>query len=155
MAEIALPMSQAVGAATLSIRVTAVRRAAVRLWLGAHLMRFAAWVSGCGVEIEVRNDVAGSMVARGGVPARWSVNDSDFDPRIGRHLRVSVDDVEIRDVVSYDIPRGFVVRYARTTNGRYRTTAETVDRPASIHKEAVRGTVTVEWIADPDPSTAQ
>ena len=47
-------MGQIVGKLTLEIRVTHVKRAKLRLWLGARLLKFATWVGGFGSEIELR-----------------------------------------------------------------------------------------------------
>ena len=40
---------------TLSIAVTGVRCARFRLWLGVHIMRLAAAVIGCNVEVDMRH----------------------------------------------------------------------------------------------------
>lgn len=49
-----LPMSDVTRNLELKICVTGVKTWRVRLWLGALLMRFAAWVIGCKCEVEVR-----------------------------------------------------------------------------------------------------
>lgn len=49
---IEVPMREAVRGLTLQIKVTGVPIARARMWLGAQLMRLAAWVIGCDVEIE-------------------------------------------------------------------------------------------------------
>jgi hypothetical protein len=48
-----LPMSEAVRSLTLQIRVTGCKVAAVRMWLGRQVLKLAAFVIGCGIEIEV------------------------------------------------------------------------------------------------------
>lgn len=51
MAAIEMPMKSDMAGVTLDVRVTGVRRARVRLWVGARLMRLAAAVIGCDIEI--------------------------------------------------------------------------------------------------------
>ena len=39
---------------TLNVRVKGIRRLAARMWVGMGLMRLAAWVVGCGIQIETK-----------------------------------------------------------------------------------------------------
>jgi hypothetical protein len=51
MTTISVPMSQAISGVTLNVVVTGARRARTRLWLGTQIMRFAAAVIGCSVDV--------------------------------------------------------------------------------------------------------
>lgn len=46
------PASKAIGGLTLQVRLTGLPIMRTRLWLGARILRLAAWVIGCDVEIE-------------------------------------------------------------------------------------------------------
>ncbi len=54
MTTIDIPMSDAMRQLTLSFRLTGVRIAAARLWLGCQVIKLAALIIGCGVEIETK-----------------------------------------------------------------------------------------------------
>lgn len=48
----AISMQEAVRAMTLTVEVTGVRAARARLWLGLKLLKLAARVIGCGIDIK-------------------------------------------------------------------------------------------------------
>lgn len=50
-AEHSIPMSTVMRQMTLSIRITGAKTAAARMWLGAQIMKLAALVIGCQIEI--------------------------------------------------------------------------------------------------------
>lgn len=50
-----LPMREVIAPMTLQVRVTGLRVARVRLWLGAQVIKVGALIIGCGVEIEKGN----------------------------------------------------------------------------------------------------
>lgn len=49
-----IPMADAIGAMTLEVemKMTGIRLAKVRMWLGAAIFRIGARVIGCGIEIK-------------------------------------------------------------------------------------------------------
>lgn len=51
--ELTIPVGDVMGGLTLKVRITGVGVAKARLWLASRLMVVAAWVAGCGVEIEL------------------------------------------------------------------------------------------------------
>lgn len=50
---IRMPMSSAAKRVTLSVKLTGRTRFAIRLWCGVHLIKLAARIIGCGVEISL------------------------------------------------------------------------------------------------------
>jgi len=47
-----VPMSKVTEQITMNVKVTGVRRALWRLWLGVHLIKLAALVIGCNITVE-------------------------------------------------------------------------------------------------------
>jgi hypothetical protein len=74
-------------------------------------------------------------------PIRYSVGQDDFDPDIGRRLRICVDGVEQVEVVEYDCAAGTVLRNALDAEGKAQANASKTE----VLRETVHGTVTVEW----------
>lgn len=74
-------------------------------------------------------------------PIRYSVGQNDFDPEIGRRLRIYVDGAEQKQVIEYDCEAGTVVRFALDADGSVRLNAKRDD----ALRETVKGAVTVEW----------
>lgn len=137
----ALPMSRAIESMTLSIRLIGAKRTAVRVWLGTMLMRFAAWIIGCNVEIDTSPATAGSMVPLCDVPPRYDVNDPGYRWEVGRHLRVMLDGVEVSDVVAYDIAARTITRHAKDATG----TVYIDHATERLAVETLVGAVTVDW----------
>jgi hypothetical protein len=52
-----LPASAAMRNVTMNVRVTGLRTLRVRMWFAGKLLLLAAWVAGCGIEI----DTAGTI----------------------------------------------------------------------------------------------
>jgi hypothetical protein len=127
--------------AQLQVRVRFHRIAGARLWLGARLMRLAAWVVGCGVTIDTGAPVP-SMAGKGSVPVSYDVRSPGYDNAVGIRLRISLDGVEMRRVVAYDIAAGTIERHVTTAAGRPVLTA---DRTA-IAMETLTGEVEVDWV---------
>ncbi len=143
MAEITMPISGAMRGVTIKVRLTGRRRMAARLWIGALLVRAAAKVIGCIVELDTRTDEQrGAMLGAGATPLRLSVDDPDYDWRLGRNLRVMVDGVEVTDVVSFDVEQATVVRLVRSAAGRF-----IVDpKHERAERETLLGEVAVTWV---------
>jgi hypothetical protein len=74
-------------------------------------------------------------------PVSYSVRRNDFDPEIGRRLRIFCDGVLLNDVVEYDCDAGTVLRNKLGEDGQPVLNAK---RDAII-RETMRGVVTVEW----------
>lgn len=74
-------------------------------------------------------------------PVAYDVGQPDFDFEVGRRLRVFLDGVEQKMVMSYDIERGQVVRQKPGPDGGP-IPDETGE---SVAVETLEGVVTVEW----------
>lgn len=74
-------------------------------------------------------------------PIRYSIGQEDFDPEVGRGLRILVDGVEQRNVVEYDCEAGVVLKNMVDRHGNIMLNAKRDE----IMREVVRGSVTVEW----------
>jgi hypothetical protein len=74
-------------------------------------------------------------------PVRYSVGQEDFNPEIGRRLRIYCDGVLMSEVVEYDCEAGTVLKNKLDENGKAQLNAERSD----ILRETVKGQVTVEW----------
>ena len=81
------------------------------------------------------------MVTTERPPLRYSVGQEDFNPAIGKRLRILVDGVEQQQVVEYDCEAGTVLKNKLGEDGHPMLNKE---RDA-VARETVRGTVTVEW----------
>lgn len=81
------------------------------------------------------------MDAETAPPRAYSIGQADFDPEIGRRLRISVDGVEQKEVVEYDCDAGTVLKNKLGADGRPMLNDERDD----VLRETVRGLVTVEW----------
>lgn len=75
-------------------------------------------------------------------PVRYGVDRHDFDPEIGRRLRVFVDGVEQKQVIKYDCEAGTVLRNKLDENGQAQIDPVKRDE---VWTEALTGQVTVEW----------
>lgn len=128
--------------AQIELRVRFRRLTGARLWLGGRLMRFAAWVAGCPVEIEVADHRPASMAGKGAVPIRYDARDPAFDQAVGNRLRVSLDGVEMGYVVAYDMAAGTVLRHATDARGSVYLNPERTE----IVTETLTGDVAVDWI---------
>jgi hypothetical protein len=93
---------------TLHIRVTGQRVTAIRFWLGTRLLRLAAWVIGCGIEIDTESPITFDAY---GVPSRYGVGDAHLDASAAQRLIVYLDGVEQDKVVSYNIDRGEIIAW--------------------------------------------
>lgn len=82
------------------------------------------------------------MLATDAPPVRYSVGQEDFDPEIGRRLRIFVDGVEQQEVVEYDCEAGTVLKNKLNDEGRAQP--DPTDRNR-VWRETVKGAVTVEW----------
>ncbi|HEX7856103.1 MAG TPA: hypothetical protein VF503_20680 [Sphingobium sp.] len=71
-------------------------------------------------------------------PIRYSTDDPDFDPRLGRRLIVAVDGVEQQQVASYDIEAGFIERAEVGVDGKI-----VVTTLGNVSIERVQGAITV------------
>ena len=56
MANLNVPITSITKNLTLNLNVTGVRTWKVRVWCGVQLIRFAAFVMGCGFHLDARND---------------------------------------------------------------------------------------------------
>jgi hypothetical protein len=74
-------------------------------------------------------------------PRAYSVEQSDFNPEIGRRLRICVDGVEQKEVVEYDCDAGTVLRNKLDAEGRVQVNPNRDE----VWRETVCGKVTVEW----------
>jgi hypothetical protein len=74
-------------------------------------------------------------------PRAYSIGQPDFNPEIGRRLRICVDGIEQREVVEYDCDAGTVLKNKLGHDGRPMLN----DARDAVARETVRGTVTVEW----------
>ena len=50
--EVNIPMQRLVGHMTITVNVTGVRAARMRLWIGIRLIRLAALIIGCGIKVD-------------------------------------------------------------------------------------------------------
>lgn len=75
-------------------------------------------------------------------PVRYAVGQADFDPGIGRRLRVFVDGVEQNQVVEYDCEAGTVLRNKLDENGK----AQLNEACDEVLRETITGAVTVDWV---------
>jgi hypothetical protein len=75
-------------------------------------------------------------------PARYSVGQLDFDPEIGRRLRIFCDGVLMDKVVEYDCDAGTVLRCKLDDKGQLQLNAKRDE----VLREIVRGAVTVELV---------
>lgn len=76
-------------------------------------------------------------------PVRYAVGQPDFDPEIGRRLRVFVDAVEQKQVVEYDCQEGTVLRNKLDDQGN----AQLNEAKDEVLRETLTGNVTVDWEA--------
>jgi hypothetical protein len=98
---------------TMQLRVTGQTSASVRIWIGAKLIALAAWIMGTCIELCFGDEPSvGAFV----IPKQMSVFDADFDWRAAR-LQVSLDGVEMTNVVAYDLEAGTVDRYRADEDG--------------------------------------
>lgn len=74
-------------------------------------------------------------------PVRYSVGQDDFDPDVGRRLRILVDGVEQREVVEYDCEAGAVLKNKLGDDRR----PQLNEKRDEILRETVTGNVTVGW----------
>jgi hypothetical protein len=104
-----------------TLRVRFAKLAGTRLWLATRIMRFAAFVAGCAVEI----DTDGNHELRygaDGIPRALSITSLHKGyhrdaVQLAYGLIIKRDGVEVADVISYDIDAGRVSTYARTDAG--------------------------------------
>lgn len=54
--EVNVPMSEVMSGLTLNVRITGMKITKARLWLGEQLLKLAALVMGCGIEISLEDD---------------------------------------------------------------------------------------------------
>lgn len=57
MAEAVIPMSEVMRSVTINVRITGAKVAAARLRAGAQLIKLAALIIGCNIEIQTENDL--------------------------------------------------------------------------------------------------
>lgn len=98
-----ISMPETMRKVTLQVRVVGVRRTRARMWIGTQLLRVAAWIIGCGIEIGAGDSPA--TFDEDGVPSRLSVDDKIF-PRYVTRLDIFLDGVEQDRVTSYDKEKG-------------------------------------------------
>jgi hypothetical protein len=72
------------------------------------------------------------------VPRRYSANQHDFDPELGRRLRISLDGHIVSDVIEYDMDEGWVKFVPRDKEGNRQISDDTF-----VIRKAV-GEVTVD-----------
>jgi len=77
-------------------------------------------------------------------PARYSVEQVDYDPALGARLCVHLDGVEQRRVIAYDCEAGTVTRCVLDAEGRLVVDENRED----VGVETVSGRVEVTWRAD-------
>ena len=75
-------------------------------------------------------------------PRAYSIGQPDFNPDIGRRLRICVDGVEQREVVEYDCDAGTVLKNRLNSEGRAQVDPNNREQ---VWRETVRGNVTAEW----------
>jgi hypothetical protein len=75
-------------------------------------------------------------------PRRYSVDSYNAPIFLGPRLRIFVDGIEQREVVSYDCDAGTVLRNKLDAEGRAQINP---NEPDQVWRETVRGDVTVEW----------
>jgi hypothetical protein len=51
--EVNVPMSEVMSGLTLNVRITGMKIAKVRLWLGVQLLKLATLVMGCGIGVSL------------------------------------------------------------------------------------------------------
>lgn len=56
VSEINVPAGEALRELKVTLKVTGMRKARARLWVGARLFRFAAWATGCQGEMYVNGE---------------------------------------------------------------------------------------------------
>lgn len=76
------------------------------------------------------------------VPTRYSVDQWNFDPAIGRRLKICLDGVQQSRVLEYDITRKFLVRYQTDENGKLLLS----DDRENVITERLTGEVTVDLL---------
>jgi hypothetical protein len=121
MAELAIPMSKAVGNLTLRIRIKGARIATLRIKLAGLVLRFAAFVAGTKIEIEMGGDFdeftpthrSYMMVGDLEVPRQASVLESSplYVSNVhewGQKVDVFLDGVRQDRVVSFDVDGGWI-----------------------------------------------
>ena len=74
----------------------------IRMWCTVQLLKLAGWVAPVAIEVDMGETEA--------PPIRYSVDQPDFDPEIGRKLVIRVDAIEQRQVIEYDCEAGTVLR---------------------------------------------
>lgn len=52
MADAVINMAKVISSVTINVRVTGMAMAKARLWAGAQVMKLAALIMGCGIELE-------------------------------------------------------------------------------------------------------
>ena len=144
MAQARVSMGELMGGVIVHLEVTGIKRARLRAWLGIHLMRLGAWVTGVTVDVRLESQDDIGLTADG-LPRALSViegrrgyrRDAIFD---GVGLVIKLDGIERRDVVSYDIDAGRIAQFVRNPDGSF--VCPTLNGSPLIHH--FKGVVTVE-----------
>lgn len=55
VSSVSVPMSAAMASLTINVRITGMKVARARLWLGTRVMMLAAVVIGCGIEFDAKS----------------------------------------------------------------------------------------------------
>lgn len=123
MSDLAIPISKAIGQATLRIRVKGVRIATLRIKFGGWLLGMAARIIGTQVEITMGGDDFDELPPAGTrsydliggveVPRQASVRRESplFVPNVflfGQKIDVFLDGVKQEQVISYDADAGYI-----------------------------------------------
>lgn len=127
---------------SLQVRITGARAFLVRTWLGAQVLKLAAWVIGLELELSIGGPAEPPFrPSLALAPIRLAVSDLDRadSPMTWAEaatILVMLDGVEVKDVVAYDAAEGWVERIERNRDG------EAFARDGKMATERVTGQVT-------------
>ena len=140
MSDLAIPMSKALGEVTLRIRIRGIRILSLRIKLGTLLLKFAAFVIGTRIEIDMGGEFdelppAGTrsyeLIGAIEVPRQLSVRPgsplyiSNFYD-VGQVIDVFLDGEKQEQVISYDADAGYVRVNRLNQDGRPFVTGDEV-----------------------------
>ena len=140
MSDLAIPMSKALGEVTLRIRIRGIRILSLRIKLGTLLLKFAAFVIGTRIEIDMGGEFdelppAGTrsyeLIGAIEVPRQLSVRHGSplyirnfYD--VGQVIDVFLDGEKQEQVISYDADAGYVRVNRLNQDGRPFVTGDEV-----------------------------